>query len=83
MLKLVVCICELCVFFFYILGVMFGVVEEVVIGVEVVDLLVVMCRVVLEFFRKSIIFEFYFFVVDFIDFKILVFNFKKKNYEWF
>ncbi|KAL7980263.1 hypothetical protein Chor_000084 [Crotalus horridus] len=49
--------------------------------VQVVDLLVAMCRAALESPRKSIIFEPYPSVVDPSDPKTLAFNPKKKNYE--
>ncbi|XP_067091080.1 protein mono-ADP-ribosyltransferase PARP6-like [Osmerus mordax] len=81
MLKPAVCTRELCVFSFYTLGVMSGAAEEVAPGVEVVDLLVAMCRAALESSRKSIIFEPYPSVVDPCNPKTLAFSPKRKSYE--
>ncbi|XP_048338005.1 protein mono-ADP-ribosyltransferase PARP6 [Sphaerodactylus townsendi] len=52
-----------------------------IVNLEVVDLLVAMCRAALESPRKSIIFEPYPSVVDPSDPKTLAFNPQKKNYE--
>lgn len=69
-----VCTRELCVFSFYTLGVMSGAAEEGATGVEVVDLLVAMCRAALKSSRKSIIFEPYPSVVDPCNPKTLAFS---------
>ncbi|KAM6937291.1 LOW QUALITY PROTEIN: protein mono-ADP-ribosyltransferase PARP6-like [Xenentodon cancila] len=81
MLKPAVCCRELCVFSFYMLGVMSGATEEVATGAEVIDLLVAMCRAALQSSRKNIIFEPYPSVVDPNNPKILAFSPKKRSYD--
>ncbi|XP_018521812.1 protein mono-ADP-ribosyltransferase PARP6 [Lates calcarifer] len=81
MLKPAVCTRELCVFSFYMLGVMSGATEEVATGAEVIDLLVAMCRAALQSSRKGIIFEPYPSVVDPYNPKSLAFSPKRKSYD--
>ncbi|XP_069564206.1 protein mono-ADP-ribosyltransferase PARP6-like [Brachyistius frenatus] len=81
MLKPAACTRELCVFSFYMLGVMSGATEEVATGAEVVDLLIAMCRAALQSSRKSIIFEPYPSVVDPCNPKTLAFSPKRKSYS--
>uniref|UniRef100_A0A8C8DKH5 Poly [ADP-ribose] polymerase n=1 Tax=Oryzias sinensis TaxID=183150 RepID=A0A8C8DKH5_9TELE len=72
---------ELCVFSFYMLGVMSGATDEVATGAEVIDLLVAMCRAALQSSRKSIIFQPYPSVVDPNNPKTLAFSPKRKSYD--
>ncbi|XP_020559598.1 poly [ADP-ribose] polymerase 6-like isoform X2 [Oryzias latipes] len=81
MLKPAVCSRELCVFSFYMLGVMSGATDEVATGAEVIDLLVAMCRAALQSSRKSIIFQPYPSVVDPNNPKTLAFSPKRKSYD--
>uniref|UniRef100_H2LJK9 Poly [ADP-ribose] polymerase n=1 Tax=Oryzias latipes TaxID=8090 RepID=H2LJK9_ORYLA len=76
-----VCSRELCVFSFYMLGVMSGATDEVATGAEVIDLLVAMCRAALQSSRKSIIFQPYPSVVDPNNPKTLAFSPKRKSYD--